>query len=61
MGLERSGLSIHWNANGRPVLSSERALHIIIKKYSDQEKERKNLLMGPKAEPKSKIDWPTER
>jgi hypothetical protein len=47
MGPERHRPKIDCNANYRPVLSSERALQLKIKRFSDQEKKMKNLGMDP--------------
>jgi hypothetical protein len=49
-----------YTANYRTVLSSERVAQFGIKKFSDEEKERKNLIMGPKGGPNIKTDWKTD-
>jgi hypothetical protein len=60
MGPERSGPKINCDENYRPVLSSERAPQFRIKKFSCQGNITKNLLMGPKGGPDTKIDWPAD-
>jgi hypothetical protein len=44
------------NANYRPILSSVRVHHFSIKKYPDQKKKRKNLVMGFTGRPSTKRD-----
>jgi hypothetical protein len=57
MGLVQPGPKIHRNASSRHVLSSERAPHIRIKKFSDQDNKGKNLFMGSKRGSATKIEW----
>jgi hypothetical protein len=61
MDPERPGPDIACNANYRPVLSSERAPYFRVKKFSNQGRKRKNLIMAPKGEPDPKRDRPTDR
>jgi hypothetical protein len=59
MGPARIGPVNDCTANYRTVLSSERATQFRIKKSSDEEKERKNLVKCPKGGPDTKTGWKT--
>jgi hypothetical protein len=60
MGAECPGPKTDCNANYNLLFSEERTPYHKIKKFSGQEKKRKNLVMGPKRGSNTKTDWVTD-